>query len=71
MATWAIPVTWEVGAIIYVEADTLDEAIDIARDDEGVIPCPSDSDYVSGSWRVSEEDEDAIREYYNDGQEDS
>lgn len=62
---WKIPVTWEVCAMLTVEADTLEEAMEIARDDDGKIPCPTDSDYVEGSWRLSIEDEDMIRCCYN------
>ena len=69
MKTWRIPVTWEVCGTVNVEADTLEEAIEIARDDDGNIPLP-DGDYVDGSWRLSEEDEDFVREYYNDNEKD-
>ena len=52
--TFNIPVTWEVFAVIEVEASTIEEALDIARDDEQIIPLPTDNDYVDGSWRVTE-----------------
>ena len=55
---------------VYVDADTLVEAIETARDDEGVIPLPTESDYVDGSWRLSEADENFVREMYNDNQQD-
>lgn len=70
MKTWKIPVYWEVCSVIDVEADTLSEAIEIAKDDEGIIPLPTDPDYIDGSWSVSELDEDVLRECYNDNQED-
>ena len=69
MKTWAIPVTWEVYGTVYVDANTLDEAVIIARDDDGQIPIP-EVDYVDGSWRISEDDKEEIRYLYNDGQED-
>ena len=56
---------------MYVDADTLVEAMETARDDEGVIPLPSESDYVDGSWRLSETDADFVRELYNDNQKDN
>ncbi len=68
MKRWKIPVTWEVCGYVYVEADTLEEAMEQARDDEGVIPLPTESDYVDGSWRVTEEDTETVRELYNDNQ---
>ena len=40
MKTWNIPVTWEVYGYVVIEANTLEEAIEKARDDEGVIPLP-------------------------------
>lgn len=69
MATWRIPVTWEVCGMLKIEAKTLEEAMDIARDDDGEIPLP-DGEYVDGSWRLSDQDVDFVRECYNDGQED-
>lgn len=62
---WRIPVTWEVCAMITVEASTLEEAMEIARDEDGEIPCPTDNDYVDGSWRLSTEDKNIIMDCYN------
>lgn len=76
MKTWIIPVEWKMCANIEVEANTLAEAMEVARDDEGVIPIPShtESDYIDGSWSLSyEEDEasmDEVRDLFNNGQED-
>lgn len=70
MKKWKIPVTWEVCGYVYVDADTLVEAMETARDDEGVIPLPTESDFVDGSWRLSETDENFVREMYNDNQQD-
>lgn len=68
MKLWKIPVTWEVCGVVYLEANTLEEAIEQARDDDGVIPLPTESDYVDGSWRVTEEDTETVRELYNNNQ---
>ena len=70
MKKWKIPVTWEVFGNVVVEADTLAEAMHIARDEEEILPLPDESDYVDGSWRITEEDEDFIRTYYNNNQQD-
>lgn len=70
MKTWTIPVTWEVCGKVTVKADTLSEAMEIARDEAGEIPLPDESDYVDGSWQLSSDDEDHIRCCYNDGQKD-
>ena len=70
MKKWEIPVTWEVFGKVVVEADTLAEAMHIARDEEEILPLPDESDYVDGSWRITEEDEDFIRTYYNNNPQD-
>lgn len=44
MKEWNIPVTWTVFGKVKVTADTLVEAMKIARDDEGVLPLPTESD---------------------------
>ena len=43
--TWKIPVTFEMCGYIYVDSDTLEEAMEIARDDEGVLPLPKELKY--------------------------
>lgn len=68
MKTWKVPVVWEMYATIKVEAETLEEAIEIARDDAGEIPLPTDNYYVDGSWQVSGEYE-YIRDCFNEGEE--
>ena len=70
MKTWKIPVVWQEMGVIKVEANTLDEAIEIARDDDGVIPIPDNGSFLDGSWEVDCDDEDYLREWYNDNQED-
>lgn len=70
MKEWRIPVTWSVCGIITVNAATLEEAMHIARDDENVIPLPTDSDYIDGSWELSHDDAEMIRQCYNDNQSD-
>lgn len=72
MKTWKIPVTWEVCGTILCEAPTLEEAMEYARDKDGVIPLPDDSDYIDGSWRLSYEMDEAetVREGWNNGQKD-
>lgn len=72
MKTWKIPVTWEMCGNVVVEAATLEEAMNIARDDDGVIPLPDDSYYVDGSWRLSYDmsQVEEVRDLLNSGQED-
>ena len=70
MKSWKIPVIWQEIGIVEVEANTLEEAIEIARDDDGVISIPDNGEYLEGSWEVDCDDEDYLREWYNDNQKD-
>ena len=70
MKTWKIPVVWQEMGVVKVEANTLAEAIEIARDDDGAIPIPDNGSFLDGSWEVDCDDEDYLREWYNDNQED-
>lgn len=70
MKKWKIPVTWEVSSVISVEANSLEEAMEIAEDKTNDIPCPRAYSYVDGSWKLESNDEDFIREYYNGNAED-
>lgn len=70
MKTWVIPVTWEMCGYAVVEAETLEKAMDIARDEASDIPLPDDAYYVDESWSLSIEEPDVIRCLYNDHQED-
>ena len=47
---YEIPCTWEVYGTIEIEADSLEEAIELAERDDS--PMPNDSDYVDGSFQV-------------------
>ena len=62
--TFKIPVSWEVYGEIEIEAETLEEAIEIfdKNEDEGFgYSLPLDNDYVSGSFE--RESVDFIQEY--------
>ena len=68
MKTWKVPVYWEMCGLVEVKADTLEEAMCIAENDDSIgLP---NGDYVDGSWSLSERDKDIVRELYNDNQED-
>ena len=70
MKTWKIPVVWQEMGTVKVEANTLAEAIEIARDDDGVISIPDNGSFLDGSWEVDCDNEDYLREWYNDNQKD-
>ena len=68
MRTWKIPVSWEVVGMVEIQAPTLEKAIEIARTDDSIeLPY---GDYVDGSFDVTVDDDDLIRNYYNQGQQD-
>lgn len=60
MKNWNVPVTWEMCGIVSVTAESLPRAMEIARDKDGVIPLPTDGNYVDGSWSLSSDDEDFV-----------
>ena len=68
MKTWKIPVSWEVAGVVEIQAPTLDQAIEIAKTDD-TIKLPY-GEYVCRSFDVTVDDDDLIRNYYNQGQQD-
>ena len=70
MKTWKVPVTWDACGIVEVEAKTMEEALVIAKDSDGIIPIPAESNYVDGSWDLSYDDAEEIRQLYNNNQPD-
>lgn len=58
MTTYYIPVLWEMASTIKIEANSLEEAIQIARDDENKLPLPENGYYIDGSWEVNGNAED-------------
>ena len=68
MKRWAIPVSWEVAGVVIISANTLEEAIHAAKHDDS-IGLPS-GEYVDGSFDVTIDDDDCIRNFYNNGQQD-
>ncbi len=68
MKTWKIPVSWEVVGMVEIQASTLEKAIEIAKTDDSIeLPY---GEYVDGSFNVTVDDDDLIRNYYNQGQQD-
>lgn len=68
MKTWNIPVCWTMMGTVNVEAKTLDEAIEIAKDDAGIIPIPDDGMFMGGTWEVDCTDINYLRKWYNGNQ---
>lgn len=70
MKPWRIPVVWQMSGTVTVVADTLEEAIKLAKDEDNTIPLPNNGSYLDDSWELASEDVAMIREYYNGNQED-
>lgn len=69
--TWSIPVVWSMWGIVSVEAESLADALELARgDDAGVLPLPHNGEYLDDSWNVDCFDKEYIRQWFNDNQED-
>ena len=59
MATYKVPCQWTVFGDMYIEADSMEEAIEQAYGDE---PLPEENDYLSGSIMVLEDEVQKVRE---------
>jgi hypothetical protein len=70
MKTWTIPVVWQEMGTVTVIAGSLAEAIELAKDANGVLPIPDDGYYLEDSWELATEDEKFLRRFYNGNQED-
>lgn len=65
---WQIPVSWEMSGVVCITADTLEDAIDRANNDDSIALPPGN--YVDGSFEVAFDDPDGIRALYNNNQPD-
>jgi hypothetical protein len=54
MKRFKIACSWEVCGEIYIEADSLEEAMKKAEESED-IPSPFDSEYIDGSFKVNKQ----------------
>lgn len=65
-ATWKIPVSWEVCGLAEIpksQCKTLEEAIAYVRENPDNIKLPFDFEYVDGSFELSFDDPEAIKQY--------
>ncbi len=66
MKQWCVPIVWQQFGKVYVEAETLEDAVDKAVGPDCPLP---EGDYVDESCEAAYSIEE-IREQWNDGQED-
>ena len=70
MKEYKVPVEWSVYAVLDVEADSLEEAVEMVKNDtdkngnEFALP---DGDYIDGSFKLGCDDIEEIRECFNGG----
>ena len=62
LPVWRIPVTWEMCGIVKIYAATIEKAMEIAKDEEGVIPLPDNGNYVDGSWHLSYDSAEELKQ---------
>jgi hypothetical protein len=60
--TYRVPCSWEVEAIMKVEAESWDEAISKAGNDR--LPLPDESSYISDSFRIDKEMVESYKAVY-------
>ena len=61
-----LPVSWEVCGMVEIEANTINEAMDIFEKTQDHIPLPDDFDYVDGSFDLTAKEPEVIQ-LYNEG----
>jgi len=66
MAKIKLPVTWESSGFVEVEAETIEEAVNYFNENVDHIQMPYESDYVDGSFDLSDSDPDFISLYNPD-----
>ena len=58
-----LPVTWEVCGFVEVEANSIEDAVAYFNENSDYISLPKESEYVDGSFRLSDEGPDFIKLY--------
>lgn len=66
MSKQRVAVTWEATGYIYVEGDSIEEAMEKVRENPDDYSLPYDGgDYVDGSFRLSTDDVDEMKTICN------
>ena len=56
-----LPVTWEAFGIVEIEANSIEEAVNYFNETSDYLNMIENSEYVDGSFRLSESDPDFIK----------
>lgn len=59
--TWKIPVTWEVCGEVDIEANSLEEAVEIFKEKMDEISLPEQSFYVDDSFKLTTDNIEEIK----------
>lgn len=59
--TWKIPVTWEVCGEVDIEANSLEEAVEIFKEKSDEISLPEQSFYVDDSFKLTTDNIEEIK----------
>jgi len=52
--SFKIPVIWEVCSSVIIEAESIDEAVEIFNKTSDGIPLPKNSNYIDGSFKMDD-----------------
>jgi len=63
MKTIILPVTWEVCGFVKVEAHDIESAIELFNENPDSIPLPKESEYVDGSFALTDSDPEFVKLY--------
>ena len=56
MKTFLIPVEWESFGTVEIQANTLEEALQYAKENIDELPLPDDREYMEGSYKINEDE---------------
>lgn len=59
--TWKVPVTWEVCGEVDIEANSLEEAVEIFKEKSDEISLPEQSFYVDDSFKLTTDNIEEIK----------
>lgn len=70
MKTWKVPITWEMAGTVDIVANSLKEAMALAKKMDGDSPVPEDARYLEGSMSLLSPDVETVRLLFNGLKED-
>lgn len=59
--TWKVPITWEVCGEVDIEANSLEEAVEIFKEKSDEISLPEQSFYVDDSFKLTTDNIEEIK----------